>query len=347
MTLVKYDYNHLMENFENICRFCLLENNCIQILNNGINESLIGASDFFVSKVDEKDGLPNKICQQCLKCVLDFAELEARCKRSYEVLQQIIEQRFEANEKNMQKDCPAGSTIFQEKQHFVPQQNCIQDQEEGFCDTSENTDSANKFHVCEIEDNVELQSIDESQSDIKIFECSKKTKTNKGKICPICGKLVSQLSKHMPTHSAVKRFTCEYCSKSFTHDTTLRKHIRSVHLKIKQYHCEICLQSFTDRSSLRYHDVVKHKEEKNFECTICRKSYYTSSGLAQHNSLNHEQRKFKCEKCGKMFAMKFHLKEHENTHSDARPHACVLCEKTFKRVKNLNEHMIMHKCLKI
>ncbi|XP_055529900.1 zinc finger protein 595-like [Wyeomyia smithii] len=336
MTLIEYDNNHLLEHFENVCRFCLSQDHCIEILNNGINQSLIGASDFIISKVDENDGLPNKICQRCFKCALDFAELEARCKETYEVLQQIIEQRTEyTTDKNFTAR--------------ISRQNTFRDQDEIYTNESEIIECENvNLENFEVADDIEITSTKEGLEDKKLSVGYIKInqKNNKGKVCPICGKLVSQLSKHMPTHSAVKRYTCEYCSKSFTHDTTLRKHIRSVHLKIKRYHCEICSQSFTDRSSLRYHDVVKHKDAKNFICTICCKSYYTSTGLAQHNSLNHEQRRFKCAQCGKMFAMKYHLKEHENTHSDARPHVCALCEKSFKRVKNLNEHMLTHKRLK-
>ncbi|XP_065085536.1 zinc finger protein 99-like [Ochlerotatus camptorhynchus] len=334
--MIEYDSKYLSDNFSNVCRFCLSQNNCVEILSHGmINEHLEKAIDFIVSKVDENDGLPNNICQKCLKCVLEFAELEQRCQEAYEILQQITEL------------------------HSTNSQSCTEvHTEEISC--AEKAEFIQNFEHENVD--VKFNSIDESEQPLDETSMDEQAYTNypesdnnddeseiikpslrKGKNCPICGKFVSQLSKHLPMHSGVKRHACSYCSKQFAHDTTLRKHINSVHLKIKKYQCEHCPESFTDRSSLRYHDVVKHRDSKDFTCNICSKSYYTSTGLLQHNSLNHEQRKFKCDECGKMFAMKYHLKEHEKIHSDVRPYACSLCDRTFKRSKNLNEHLVTHR----
>ncbi|KXJ76568.1 hypothetical protein RP20_CCG009384 [Aedes albopictus] len=320
--MTEYDAQYLQEHFSDICRFCLSEDNCVEILSNGvINDCLEKAIDFIVSKVDESDGLPNKICQKCRKCIIEFAELEARCQEVYEVLQQVSEQVLDT------QSCPE-----------IPPEEAIVD------DTSsievldaidDNEQSAEEIVYLDEQELVESGSIEE-------LEVSKSSSRRKGKSCPVCGKFVSQLSKHLPMHSDVKRHACSFCNKQFAHDTTLRKHVNSVHLKLKRYQCKLCQESFTDPSSLRYHNVTKHQDTKNYTCTICDKSYYTSTGLQQHNSLNHEQRKFKCEECGKMFAMRYHLKDHEKTHTDVRPYACNLCDRTFKRSKNLNEHLSVH-----
>ncbi|XP_058833327.1 zinc finger protein 184-like isoform X2 [Topomyia yanbarensis] len=315
---IEYDSWHLLENFENICRFCLSQENCIQILHDGrINDTLLKAADIIISKVDENDGLPNSICQRCLNCVIEFVDFESRCRETYDVLQHVIELRLEAN--------GDGGVI----EEIVFSQEYI-----GLEEQSSRSLKADDFIITESD---KLTS-----STNEVFKPTQES-CRKGKCCPVCGKFVSQLSKHLPTHSDVKRHTCLHCSKQFAHDTTLRKHIRSVHLKIKRYQCQHCSESFTDRSSQRYHEVAKHKEARDYVCTLCNKSYFTSTGLQQHNSLNHEQRKFKCDQCGKMFAMKYHLKEHEYTHSDARPYKCSLCDRSFKRVKNLNEHLSIHK----
>ncbi|XP_058462004.1 zinc finger protein 595-like [Malaya genurostris] len=324
---IEYDSTHLLEQFENICRFCLSQNNCIRILENGrIHDVLSKATDIIISKVDENDGLPNNICQLCLKSVVDFAEFESRCLTTYDILQQVMELRADDNnDENVIEEASISDNMTMENQAI----DC-NIQSKDFAENSTKHSKIDDFSVCN-ELFINIGKIESTQETLR-----------KGKCCPICGKFVSQLSKHLPTHSDVKRYTCAHCSKQFTHDTTLRKHIRSIHLKIKLYNCEHCSESFTDRSSQRYHVLAKHKATRNYICTLCNKSYYTSTGLHQHNSLNHEQRKFKCDLCGKMFAMKYHLKEHEQTHSDARPYRCTLCERSFKRVKNLNEHMSIH-----
>lgn len=247
----------------------------------------------------------------------------------------------------------------------VTLQNCIEtDHSETIYVPKEALEENDNLADCIYEDAIGPESELTIQANVIDAIEQTKTATKKGKICPVCGKNVSQLSKHLPTHSNVRKYRCSYCPKKFAHDSTCKKHIRSVHLKIKNYHCELCSESFADRSSMRYHDLAKHRNEKKFTCTMCDKSYYTSTGLQQHNSLTHEQRKYKCEECGKMFAMKlvllfgvrnrekitrncfcsrYHLKEHEKTHSDSRPYVCTQCGRTFKRAKNLNEHLSIHR----
>lgn len=227
--------------------------------------------------------------------MVEFAELEQRCQEAYEILQQITELHTTKSQNGIEENTEEIS--------------CVENEE--FIQNFEDENIEEKFNpIEENEQNADETSTDEQayvnypESGVNDESESIKPSQRKGKNCPICGKFVSQLSKHLPMHSGVKRHACSYCSKQFAHDTTLRKHVNSVHLKIKKYQCEHCPDTFTDRSSLRYHDVVKHQDSKNFTCNICNKSYYTSTGLQQHNSLNHEQRKFKCNDCGKMFAMK-------------------------------------------
>lgn len=225
--------------------------------------------------------------------MVEFAELEQRCQETYTIFQKISELNTSISHSCIKE---SEEITFVENVEFIQniEQNIIEvkgvaPDESGQPPNEASTDE-------QYNDYLELDVDEDSKNN--------KPSQKKGKNCPICGKFVSQLSKHLPMHSSIKRHACSYCGKQFAHDTTLRKHVNSVHLKIKKYRCEHCSETFTDRSSLRYHDVVKHKDTKNFTCHICSKSYYTSTGLQQHNSLNHEQRKFKCDECGKMFAMK-------------------------------------------
>uniref|UniRef100_A0A8D8GBN5 Zinc finger protein 91 n=2 Tax=Culex pipiens TaxID=7175 RepID=A0A8D8GBN5_CULPI len=307
---LEYDSKQIMDNFPSTCRFCLSREDCVPILNDGgeIADHLLLATDFILSKVDESDGLPNSICQRCLKCVIEFAALEARCQQTYEILQQILEEQATTHD-----EVPFEAKV----EEFDVEEDCA---------------------VVYLEDDSSEQELLKAP----VVKAQPPT-AKKGKQCPICGKFVSQLSKHMPAHSDLKRHSCPHCEKRFAHDTTLREHINSVHLRLKKYHCERegCSEAFTNRSSLRYHDTVKHRNARDFVCAECGKSYHTSTGLSQHTSLSHDQRRFRCDECGKMFAMKYHLKTHMLTHTEARPFSCELCDRTFKQMKNLNEHLVV------
>ncbi|XP_055627297.1 gastrula zinc finger protein xFG20-1-like [Toxorhynchites rutilus septentrionalis] len=331
--MIEYNNEILRENYNKICRFCLSQDECLQILNSsGINENLVNVVEFIVSKVDENDGLPNNICIQCVQIVVSYTEFELRCQEAYDILQQV--NRFHT-------DSEEG--IDKSSEHVVLHNDIESDHNEIIYESKNELTVSEHLSSCAYKSPEVLEPDKGIQAKVTDSIKQPGTTVKKGKICPVCGKIVSQLSKHLPTHSSVRKYRCPHCSKRFAHDSTCKKHIRSVHLRIKKYHCELCSESFADRSSMRYHDLAKHRNEKKFTCTLCDKSYYTSTGLQQHNSLSHEQRKYRCEECGKMFAMKYHLKEHERTHSDSRPFECTHCSRTFKRVKNLKEHLSTHR----
>lgn len=53
--MIEYDSKYLSDNFDNVCRFCLSQDNCVEILSDGIiSKPLEKAVDFIVSKVGNK-----------------------------------------------------------------------------------------------------------------------------------------------------------------------------------------------------------------------------------------------------------------------------------------------------
>lgn len=74
--------------FRELCRFCLSKEQCIQIFTDEleINERLKKLLDILLAKIDEDDGLPNRICMKCVTCVENFVEFESTCEKSYELL---------------------------------------------------------------------------------------------------------------------------------------------------------------------------------------------------------------------------------------------------------------------
>lgn len=79
--------------------------------------------------------------------------------------------------------------------------------------------------------------------------------------CTLCDRRFSHshhLKTHMNRHEGIRPFKCEQCVKSFFDKTTLREHIKSVHLNLKAYACRICSRTFNRSGNMRAHMLKTH-----------------------------------------------------------------------------------------
>lgn len=54
-------------------------------------------------------------------------------------------------------------------------------------------------------------------------------------------------------------FNCEFCPRSFRHESKLKLHHKKTHFKDKTtYRCEICNGTYTRRTTLRDHVLSQH-----------------------------------------------------------------------------------------
>jgi len=65
---------------------------------------------------------------------------------------------------------------------------------------------------------------------------------------------------------------CPHCGTTFTHRSSLRSHIKTVHLKEKNYRCDQCDQCYVDRTNLLRHIETKHLEE-TYYCEFCPRTF--------------------------------------------------------------------------
>lgn len=174
-------------------------------------------------------------------------------------------------------------------------------------------------------------------------EKSKRSQKFNGTMCQVCGKMVKGIHMHMLIHKGIKKFQCEYCTKSFTQSGQLKRHINS-HLNIRNYSCPHpgCDKKFVDPSSVSKHLVIHNKGERPFVCSLCTASFNRLGALRYHEKTHRQERSHKCSVCSKTFLAKYDLTKHFRTHSGEKPYGCNYCDKRFSISKNAKVHQRVH-----
>uniref|UniRef100_A0A8C4TFZ5 C2H2-type domain-containing protein n=1 Tax=Erpetoichthys calabaricus TaxID=27687 RepID=A0A8C4TFZ5_ERPCA len=104
--------------------------------------------------------------------------------------------------------------------------------------------------------------------------------------CTFCSKsfrVQRYLNKHLQTHSTLT-FNCTFCNEDFTGEMDLHNHMQ-IHstqrfvCKIcdKHFHCQHCSKTFTHQKSLKAHLNTLSTEQTHskqiFQCTICSRTF--------------------------------------------------------------------------
>lgn len=139
---------------------------------------------------------------------------------------------------------------------------------------------------------------------------------------------------------SVKKYLCKFCSKNFSCNSSLRRHLR-IHTGERPYRCGICGKRFRDKSILLTHSRI-HGGQKPFECSRCSKLFSQKCNLTRHMRVHTGERPFKCQFCTKKFSQKSHLTLHERTHTGERPFSCEMCHRSFAQKGTMIAHMRTH-----
>ena len=148
--------------------------------------------------------------------------------------------------------------------------------------TKENHDNANKFqcHLCnEYFDQFELEmhfiecSLGENGIKEENENCENVENNNSCEFDPI-------KKSRKPNSESEKRFSCQYCDKTFK-----------------------------TSNGLIYHEKT-HTGENPFKCDICSKTFEKVNKLEQHYKIHPIENAFKCKWCPKTFPKKYNLQIH-------------------------------------
>ncbi|KAH1010274.1 hypothetical protein HUJ05_004592 [Dendroctonus ponderosae] len=138
--------------------------------------------------------------------------------------------------------------------------------------------------------------------------------------CVFCGKgFVKQhiFQAHIETHESVRKYQCNICQKTFKLKSYLQTHERLNH-KMELlgvdvvFNCKYCSRGFTFECSLKRHLNLIHKigTMQKMECSICSKTFTTRYSLTVHMRLHTGVKKFECSVCGEKFARKQYTDRH-------------------------------------
>ncbi|XP_060530495.1 zinc finger protein 85-like [Cylas formicarius] len=284
---------------------------------------------------DDKE-MPSKICEECLKNILNFFNF-----RKVIIHNDVdLKERLETLKRTNYTSKPRSKVELDE---FISGQ--------AECDNIKNEISDTES-ITKTED---IQETDETLRRAlaikKIHRCkdckqmfNSKLKLNNHRrtehtapgVCNICGTMVraDNLKKHIKLHSEVP-MACDECGKTFKNSESLRSH-KLIH-KGLAFTCEICGKTFKLKAEHGRH-LKSHidPEARKVACSLCGKKVHE---LKRHMLSHTGERPYICKYCNKGFSSPYALKVHTRQHTNEKPYICEYCSLGFPQKVSLATHL--------
>lgn len=167
--------------------------------------------------------------------------------------------------------------------------------------------------------------------------------------CDYCQKTFStktSLRRHIYIHLGIKPYSCDFCQKRFSQLTNLKGHAERKHLDYipHSYTCNLCHKPFLLKESLALH-IQSHLKTKNaLKCSICKMKFSDQIFLTKHEKHHHQDKKrasgrYKCSICNMRYDSRSQLSLHVKKHLNIKDYVCQYCGKEFLRPNSVRRHI--------
>ncbi|XP_077290375.1 uncharacterized protein LOC143914156 [Arctopsyche grandis] len=274
--------------FDKVCRICLKNDvELHSIFHHNDNEDLSFKMNFCSDTIISiDDGLPNKICRECVQLLNNAYTYKTMSVESDKKLRTI--------------------QILNKKEPHISNKNISQCRKiSRKCKKKPLKSATSEMYQCDICSKVFAMRSGLIQhiaihTDSNIF------------VCEICGRGFSRrdyLSSHLYTHTGEKKHACTKCEYRASQRSSLVLHERT-HTGLRPYTCEVCGKTYISGSKLIDHKR-QHDRVKNHKCEICSKCFAFKTGLEEHITVTHNGlKKFKCSVCNVSYGRKRNLTRH-------------------------------------
>ena len=145
--------------------------------------------------------------------------------------------------------------------------------------------------------------------------------------------------------------TCTQCSSNFKDISSVRRHIKTVHMHVQQYVCSICAKKYSHKYDLEKHFQKKHSsvdyDTRSFKvCPECPSSLSSTAELKEHMQREHQKtiNFIKCPYCVKIFFDQIYVKGHlRKVHNMDYPtlYVCQACPFSSPDAPAFTQHLEM------
>ena len=157
-------------------------------------------------------------------------------------------------------------------------------------------------------------------------------------VCKQCGVRntnLTELKKHMISHTGEHVYKCCQCSKTFAHHHNWRSHM-SVHKSHGLIKCSCCYQFFETRAALSEHKMSLQE----IKCGLCGQVFPNRASQMIHFKSEHEDTILRCHICQRIYSTQRELEEHIARHGRRSRKQCPICG---NMVTNIHNHILIHK----
>ncbi|KFB45304.1 hypothetical protein ZHAS_00013250 [Anopheles sinensis] len=107
--------------------------------------------------------------------------------------------------------------------------------------------------------------------------------------CSFCGRVFNKrigLQDHENIHKGLNEYRCFECNRHFSYKSSYDRHMQVVHNDAKRFTCEYCHKSFKRKPTLKVH-IRLHTGEKPYQCEFCKRRFVDPSSFHKHKQKEH------------------------------------------------------------